>query len=75
MSAEDLSQQDVERIARKALKELGVSVSTVTAVPTGAEPGGWRIEYGGDRPITIKCGRGSTAQWVRTQIFDQYLGR
>ena len=73
MPADSLNQQDVERIARKALKELGVSTSSVTAVPLGAD--GWRIEYGGDRPIKIKCGRGSTAQWVRTQIFDQYLSR
>jgi hypothetical protein len=75
MSAENLSQQDVERIARKALKELGVSATTVKAVPAGAQPDVWRIEYGGDRPINVKCGRGSTAQWVRTQIFDQYLSR
>jgi hypothetical protein len=74
MSAETLSQQDVERIARKALKELGVSTATVTVVPAGA-PGVWRIDFGGDKPLQIKCGRGSTAQWVRTQIFDQYLSR
>jgi len=75
MAAESLSQQDVERIARKALKELGVSTTTVTVVPTGSQSDVWRIEYGGDRPLNIKCGRGSTAQWVRTQIFDQYLSR
>jgi hypothetical protein len=75
MSAETLSQQDVERIARKALKELGVSTATVTVVPAGTEPGVWRIDFGGDKPLQIKCGRGSTAQWVRTQIFDQYLAR
>lgn len=75
MSVESLSQQDVERIARKALNELGVSVTTVKAVPAGTQPDMYRIEYGGDRPINVKCGRGSTAQWVRTQIFDQYLSR
>ena len=75
MSAESLSQQDVERIARKALQELGVSATTVTVVPAGTQPGTWRIDYGGDRPLNIKCGRGSTAQWVRTQIFDQFLSR
>ena len=73
MPADSLNQQDVERIARKALKELGVSALSVTAVSVGGDA--WRIEYGGDRPINIKCGRGSTAQWVRTQIFDQYLSR
>ncbi len=75
MSADSLSQQDVERIARKALKELGVAATTVTVVPVGAQPGTWRIEFGGDRPLNIKCGHGSTAQWVRTQIFDQFLSR
>ena len=75
MSVESLSQQDVERIARKALQELGVSATTVTVVPGGTQPGTWRIEFGGDRPLNIKCGRGSTAQWVRTQIFDQFLSR
>ena len=74
MPGESLSQQDVERIARKALKELGVSATTVTVV-AGGQPGVWRIDFGGDKPLQIKCGRGSTAQWVRTQIFDQYLGR
>jgi hypothetical protein len=70
-----LEQQDVERIARKALKELGVSASSLTVVQTAAQPGVWRIDYGGDRPISIKCGRGSTPQWVRAQIFEQFLSR
>ena len=43
--------------------------------PVGAQADAWRIDYGGDRPLNIKCGRGSTAQWVRTQIFDQFLSR
>jgi hypothetical protein len=34
----------------------------------------WRIEVG-DRSLNIRCGQGSTAQWVRTQIFDQFLSR
>ena len=70
-----MDQQDVERIARKALKELGVSSPTLTVVQNGAQPGVWRIDFGGDRPITVKCGDGSTAQWVRTQIFEQFLSR
>jgi hypothetical protein len=69
-----LEQQDVERIARKALKELGVSSSNLTVVQ-GAQPGVWRIEFGDDRALKIKCGRGSTAQWVRAQIFEQVLSR
>jgi hypothetical protein len=69
-----LEQAEVERIARKALKELGVNASTLTVVETASEPGVWRIDVG-DRSLKIRCGQGSTAQWVRTQIFDQFLSR
>lgn len=68
-----MDQHDVERIARAALRELGV-IGTVAIVP-GAETGHWRIDiHGGHGPgqLRIKCGQGSTAQWVRQQIFDQY---
>ena len=56
-------------IARKALKELGVSVSNVTVTRAGTSDA-WGIEFGG-RTIKIRCGKGTTAQWVREQIFDQ----
>ena len=69
-----LEQQDVERIARAALRELGVTVSTLTVQPD-AQPGVWKIEFGGDRALRITCGQGSTPQWVRNQIFDQFLSR
>jgi hypothetical protein len=70
-----VEQQDLERIARKALKELGVTPSALSVVQNGAQPGVWRIEFGGDRTIKIKCGHGTTAQWVREQIFDQFLSK
>jgi hypothetical protein len=70
-----LQQQDVERIARKALQELGVTLTTLTVAPAEAQPGTWRIEFGDGRVLTIKCGQGSTAQWVRTQIFEQFSSR
>lgn len=69
-----LEQQDVERIARAALKELGVSLSTLSVRPD-AQPGVYRIDFGGDRTLRITCGQGSTPQWVRNQIFDQFLSR
>ena len=75
LQGDSLEQQDVERIARKALKELGVNASTVTVVEAASQPGTWRIDFGGDRPLSIKCGRGSTPQWVRAQIFEQFLSR
>lgn len=69
-----MEQQDVERIARATLKELGLPGADLTIHKDG--PGHWRIDIRGNTsgPATLKirCGEGSTAQWVRTQIFDQY---
>jgi hypothetical protein len=69
-----VEQQDVERIARVALKELGVPGLDVTISPDG-QPGHWRIDvrgsHQGPSQLKIKCGQGSSAQWVRDQIFDQ----
>jgi len=70
-----LEQQDVERIARAAMKELGAHGAVLTINPDG-QAGRWRIDIrGGHGPdhIKIKCGQGSSAQWVRDQIFEQYL--
>jgi hypothetical protein len=72
-----VEQQDVERIARAALKELGVFGAEVKITADDAHPGQWRIEIQGNRlsQLRIKCGQGTTAQWVRQQIFEQYLGQ
>ena len=70
-----LKQQDVERIARAALKELGAPSSNVTIAPLEGRPGHWRIEIEtphGTGSLKIRCSDGTTAQWVREQIFDQY---
>jgi len=65
----------VERIARATLKELGVSTPNITVVQD-QKPGQWRVEIPGARQqLKIKCGQGSTAQWVRAQIFEQYLAQ
>jgi hypothetical protein len=72
-----VDQHDVERIARATLRELGVVGAVVTIAPE-SQPGQWRIDirgaHGPDR-LRIKCGEGSTAQWVRQQIFDQYTAQ
>jgi chromosome condensin MukBEF MukE localization factor len=71
---DDVDQQDVERIARASLKELGVFGVVLTVAADGA-PGHWRIDIqGGHGParLKIRCGEGSSAQWVRDQIFEQY---
>jgi hypothetical protein len=71
----NVDRQDVERIARKALLELGVTPSTLTVEQSSGQPGVWRIEFGGEQALKITCGQGSTAQWVRQQIFEQFLSR
>lgn len=63
----------MERIARVALKELGIGGLDVTVSPDG-QPGHWLIDVRGSHGasrLKIKCGEGSSAQWVRDQIFDQ----
>ena len=69
-----VEQQDVERIARRALKELGVASSATIVVRAGPQPGVWQIEVG-DRMLKIAGGHGTTPQWVRQQIVEQYLAR
>lgn len=70
-----MDQQDVERIARAVLKEFGVHAGDVSVAAALGEPGSWRIDVkggSGPSPLKIRCGQGSTAQWVRQQIFDQF---
>jgi hypothetical protein len=74
---DDVDQQDVERIARATLKELGV-FGVVLTIAADGPPGHWRIDIqGGHGPghLKIRCGQGSSAQWVRDQIFEQYLAQ
>jgi hypothetical protein len=68
---------DVERIAQATLRELGV-VGAVVTVSADARPGEWRVDIQGGRGperLRIRCGDGSTAQWVRQQIFEQYTAQ
>ena len=70
----ELDQHEVERIARATLKELGVT--TPVTVVEDVRPGQWRVEIEGThRPLKLKCGHGSTPQWVRAQVFEQYLAQ
>ena len=72
-----MNQIDVERIAQATLRELGVAGAVVTVTPD-ARPGEWRVDIrGGTGPerLRVRCGQGSTAQWVRQQIFDQYAAQ
>lgn len=68
--------EDLERIARTALRELGVGNAEVTVSPESV-PDRWRVTVNGkqETSFTIRCGRGTTPQFVRSQIFDQFPGR
>jgi hypothetical protein len=70
-----LEQQDVERIAHATLKDLGVFGAQLTVAAIAGQPGHWRIDIRAGHAIAalnIACGRGSTPQWVREQIFEKY---
>lgn len=70
--------QDVERIARGALRDLGVSDTAITVAPHEAQPDTWRIEVAGSHGptmLTIRGGAGSSAQWIREQVFNQFQSR
>jgi uncharacterized membrane protein len=72
-----VNQSDVERIAQATLRELGV-VDAVVTVTADARPGEWRVDIQGSRgreQLRVRCGAGSTAQWVRQQIFEQYTAQ
>ena len=71
-----MTEHDLERIARTALRELGagdvtLSVSTVTGGDS------WEIIVGGKPPrsLHIRAGKGTSAQFVRQQIFEQFERR
>jgi hypothetical protein len=70
-----VERKELERVARKALSDLGVTPSALTIVESGVQPGVWQIDFGGQQTLKITCGEGSTPQWVRQQIFEQFLSR
>jgi hypothetical protein len=71
-----MERQEMERIARATLRELGVPKAELTIVAIDGTPGYWKISIQGrPQPLKIRCGEGSSAQWVRNQIFDQYTSQ
>ena len=68
--------QDVERIAKAVFRELGAGDPPVTITP-GRQADSWRIDVGGSDPatLTIRAGAGTTPQFVREQIFNQFAAR
>lgn len=70
-----MEQQDLERIARIALRELGAPDGLLRVTPAG-QPDRWRVVLEGSMPmtLTIRAGRGTSPQHVREQIFEQFQG-
>ena len=68
--------QEVERIARLALRELGAG-NVALSVEADQQPGRWRIVVAGPMASTlvVRAGRGTTPQYVREQIYDQWRSR
>jgi hypothetical protein len=68
--------RELERIARLVLRDLGAGDPPVS-VTADAQPDRWKIEVGGNEPVTltIRAGAGTTPQYVREQIFTQFAGR
>lgn len=69
-----MEQQDLERIARLAARELGAGDSALTIEPD-RQPDRWRITVAGRPTLVIRAGKGTTAQHVREQIYDQWRPR
>jgi len=65
--------QDLERIAKLALRELGAGDPPLT-ITADAQPDRWRLSIGGSSPtiLTIRAGRGTTPNHIREQIFTQF---
>jgi hypothetical protein len=74
-----VQQQDIERIARGALRDLGVSDAAITIAADDTQPDAWRVEVmrpqGSTITLIVRCGRGSSPQWIREQIFNQFQAR
>lgn len=68
---------DLERIAKVALRELGAGDPPLTVTPADNERDCWRVLVGGPDglTLTIRAGAGTTPNYVREQIFAQFSGR
>ena len=68
--------EDLERIAKHALRELGAGDVPVT-ITADAQADRWRVAVGGTHPMTmsIRAGAGTTPLFVREQIFEQFARR
>lgn len=66
---------DLERIAKLALRELGAGDVPLTVTAEG-QPDRWRVDAGGSLQarFSIRAGAGTSPQFIRDQIFEQFRG-
>ena len=71
-----MDSQDLERIARHALRELGAGDVPLTITPE-SQTDRWRVQVGGAEQMTlsIRAGAGTSPQFIRDQIFAQFSER
>ena len=71
-----VEQEDLERIARHALRDLGAPEGVLHVTPD-TQPDRWRVVLEAPVPITmrIRAGRGTSPQHVREQIVEQFQRR
>jgi hypothetical protein len=69
-----VERQDLERIARAALHDLGVPNADITVTEDSQRPGLWSIDLRGaeQRQLKIRCSPGTSPQFVREQVFQQF---
>jgi hypothetical protein len=69
-----VERQELERIARAALKELGVPNAELTVTEDSQRPGHWCLDLRGAerRQLRIRCSAGTSPQFVREQVFEQF---
>ena len=72
-----MNSSDLEHIARVALRELGAGDPPLTITAADHDRDCWLIAVGGQDPhtLTVRAGAGTTASFVREQIFTQFSGR
>ena len=68
--------QDLERIAKAALRELGAGDPPIVITPD-VQSDRWRVQVGGADPmtLTIRAGSGTSPLHIREQIFNQFAAR
>jgi hypothetical protein len=72
-----MTSEDVERIAKAVLRELGAGDPPLTISKLDNDRDSWQIQVKGQEPhtLTIRAGAGTTANFVREQIFSQFANR